>query len=83
MWWDWLRYSGDEPDERVKDAMLITLSRILAINSEQCWFSALHGLGHLKHPSKISVISRFLEEHADLDEELREYALAANINRVL
>ena len=84
MWWDALAYdwhcgnrsraNGSE-DEQMQDVMYETLERILALPSETCQFAALHGMGHLHHPSTQEAIERFLNR--PLSPELREYALAA------
>ena len=83
MWWDGMRYFGHDPDPRVKDALLEAMSAILAIDSEACWGSALHGLGHLDHEGKADVIRGFLQRHPELDGELRSYAQAAICGEVL
>jgi len=86
MWWDCLCYDwhcgnrnrllGGE-DLLMQDVMFETLSSILALDSEFCQRAALHGLGHLHHPATEQLIQQYLNRHPSLDQELREYALAA------
>lgn len=77
MWWDHLRSSGPDPDLAIKEAVIEALSKILEIDSADCQTSALHGLGHLRHPSKRTVIDTFLKLHPDLDGKTKSYAHAA------
>lgn len=84
MWWDYLRNSEkNDPDPKVKEAMLEALTQILNIDSADCQISALHGLGHLKHPEKPRLIEKFLASHPELDEETRAYAQAAMRDAIL
>jgi len=87
MWWDGLCYdwhmgrrsraNGGE-DQLMQDVMFETLSKILDLDSEACQKAALHGLGHLRHPSTETVIRGFLDRRqGTIDAELKEYALAA------
>ena len=87
MWWDSLCYdwhmghrsraNGGE-DQLMQDVMFETLSSILDLESESCQKAALHGLGHLRHPSTETVIRGFLDRRqGTIDAELKEYALAA------
>ncbi len=85
MWWDVLAYdwhcdnrsraNGGE-DELMQDVMFETLERILTLPSETCQAAALHGLGHLHHPSTQAAIERYLKR-SSVSAELRNYALAA------
>jgi hypothetical protein len=87
MWWDSLAYdwhcgnrarqNGGE-DEQMQDVMFSTLENVLALPSANCQAYALHGLGHLHHPDTKSLIDRYLGNHPNIDEGLREYALAAS-----
>ena len=79
MWWDLLdEFRGeDDPDPRIRDAMLESLSRVLQIESHNCQVSALHGLGHLSHRDKKKVIEEFLRLHPNIDEKTEQYARAA------
>ncbi len=84
MWWDYLRISEkNNPDPKVKEAILKALSKILEIDSRNCQRSALHGLGHLEHPEKEKVIEKFVLSHPDLDTELTSYAYSAMQGSVL
>ena len=86
MWWDSLTYdwhcgirkreTGGE-DESMQDVMFETLARILGQPSFACQAAALHGLGHLHHPETERLIHRYLEGNPSLDDDHREYALAA------
>jgi hypothetical protein len=53
MWSDMLRDFRNESDSRIVFAMVEALQEVLAIPSRHCQVSALHGLGHLQHPSKV------------------------------
>ncbi len=81
MWWDALRDFSDDPDSRTADWMFEALSQILAIESDDCRESALHGLGHLRHRGKRKLIEGFLRQNPGCD--CRDYALAAIEGRVL
>jgi hypothetical protein len=86
MWWDALAYdwhcgirlrsSGGE-DSAMQDIMFDTLLKILELPQKSCQEAALHGLGHLHHPDTETAVRRFLARNADVDPELKEYALAA------
>jgi len=83
MWWDVLAYGyymengkpADEDGARVQQAMFETLKKILEIDSEACRQSALHGLGHLKHPETEKTINDFLRRNR-VSQELKDYAQA-------
>lgn len=86
MWWDSLCYDwhcgnrhrdrgGD--DMQLQDVIYTALSKILFIESEICQRAALHGLGHLHHPETGVLVDRYLQAHPALNEELRDYAIAA------
>jgi hypothetical protein len=83
MWFDLLRYFGEDGDKRVVNELYLTLEKILLMDSFQCQASALHGLGHLDHPAKQDVITKYLRKHRDLYPEARRYAKAAIKGRVL
>ncbi len=86
MWWDSLAYDwhcgnrvrakGGE-DQLMQDVMFETLSKILQLPSEPCQKAALHGLGHLHHPDTSALIIAYLEQHPQIDDDLKGYALAA------
>jgi hypothetical protein len=67
--------SADEDGKEVQQAMFETLKQILEIDSEDCQTSALHGLGHLKHPETEVTIKGFLKRHS-VSGKLKDYANA-------
>lgn len=87
MWWDSLafgwhcgnrsRNNGGE-DEQMQDVMFTTLGKILSLPSPDCQAYALHGIGHLHHPDTLSLIDCYLKDKPNLDQGLRDYALAAS-----
>lgn len=83
MWWDMLRFFGDEPDPQIVEHMFQALGRVLALPSHHCQLSALHGLGHLQHEATEGLIRRFLAANPDADEEIRDYAEHAIAGNVL
>jgi hypothetical protein len=84
MWWDWFAYSFDgEADRVIVEAMFQALREILSLPARHCRYGALHGLGHLDHESKESVIRAYLKEHHYLDERLVRYAEEAISGRVM
>jgi hypothetical protein len=74
-----VRYS--EIDKEI----LETLTCILAMPSIACQQSALHGLGHLVRDAKLgaNVIQQYLDDHANLRDDLRKYAQKALVGSVL
>lgn len=83
MWFDLLRYFGKDRDQRVVDEIYLVLEKILFMDSFHCQGAALHGLGHLDHPDKKDLITKYLREHHDLHPEVRRYAKAAIKGNVL
>jgi len=83
MWWDMLRTFEDDPDSRIVGAMVAALTEVLQLPTRHCQISALHGLGHLRHPAKQEVIRAFLSRVRDLDHEVVEYAEKAIVGTVL
>ena len=83
MWWDLLRYFGDKREERVVDEMFLALEKILFMDSVECQGAALHGLGHLDHSDKESLINKYLSEQRDLPPEVRRYAISCIKGNVL
>lgn len=87
MWWDmilhtfWhIYYSTDDnyhklpaDGKQMFDAMYQTLLRILALNHRGCQWSALHGLGHLRHPLGREAVQNYLDVHRRelTDEDLK------------
>lgn len=89
MWWDLFTDRGPEaahsqaPFERVA---LEVLSRILALKSQACQESALHGLGHFHNsrPGRVErVIDDYLARNPKLRLQLRDYARNAREGDVL
>jgi hypothetical protein len=82
MWWDLFPTWGrpDDPTQAESDGLLLgVMSRLLGLEHEACWESALHGLGHwaLHYPNQVAtIVEDFLERHA-LRPELELYARAA------
>ena len=83
MWWDLLRDFEENRDQRVTDAMFRALQEILQSPALACQVSALHGLGHIEHIDKHTVIEDYLRRSENLDNETREYAIAAIKGEVL
>lgn len=83
MWWDLLRYFGDKREEQVVDEIFRALNRILFLSSLDCQTAALHGLGHLEHSDKESLINKYLNAHRDLDPDTRRYAVSCIEGNVL
>ena len=84
MWWDMLRFFGESPDRQIlEDAMIESLDAVLQVPSRHCQMSALHGLGHLEHEGKETIIRRFLAANAGADDEMRTYAEHAIAGSVL
>jgi hypothetical protein len=79
MWWDMILHTGafypmpkqykygyrtlTADENRVIDSIYHTLEKILAIDHWGCQQCALHGLGHLWHPSMEALVQGFLDEH--------------------
>jgi hypothetical protein len=82
MWWDLMRYFGDDGDEKTTEAIVRACERILKIPSRACQRSALHGLGHFEHDDRVRIIDGYLRAHPDLDEELQAYAIAARCGKI-
>jgi hypothetical protein len=83
MWWD-LFPSWGNPEERSRQeedqTILQVMKGILAIASEACRESALHGLGHwhLTYPEEVRrIVDEFLGRNPPISDPLREYAMAA------
>jgi hypothetical protein len=77
MWWDEILHDLDPMPKEYKygyltltndqsqmiETIFQTLSKILAIDHRGCQICALHGLGHLYHPSSEKLVQRYLDEH--------------------
>lgn len=79
MWWDMVLhtfwgsyYATDDKYQKLSvdgrqmfDAMYPTLLKILALDHPACQWSALHGLGHLRHPQGREMVQNYLDAHRD------------------
>jgi len=83
MWWDLLRNFEVNVDLKVIEVMFQTMIEVLRVPSLACQVSALHGLGHIKHIGKRKVIEDYLRVNINLDNETRDYALAAIEGKIL
>lgn len=83
MWWDFFRYFGDDPDEKVIAEMFRALKQILFMKSMHCQLAALHGLGHLEHPRKEALIKKYLDKNPGMEKGIRDYALACISGNIL
>ena len=70
--------------QEMGDTVLRTLARLLQIEDGFCQHCALHGLGHLYHPSVKETVQSYLDGHRPFltDEEV-QYAEASRDNNVL
>ena len=85
MWWDALTYDwhcGNRDRDRggedllMQDVMFETLVKILRLESANCQYAALHGLGHLHHPETREAIDAYYKL-STAEDGLRDYAEAA------
>lgn len=83
MWFDFFRSFSEKEDPQIQEELLHTLTRIISLDNEDCRLSALHGLGHLNHPARQSIIQEFLHRHQNLEDEIREYAEQALLGNIL
>jgi hypothetical protein len=84
MWWDYLRwFPFDDTESEVPNIMFEALAQILEFPTPYAQLSALHGLGHLEHPSKVTVIEEYLNSNPALDDDFIKYARAAQEGKVL
>ena len=83
LWWDLfpLRPDSDSPDTLAMDELVLgLLDRILALRSDACRESALHGLARwqAKYPERVQeTVDRFIWAERDIRPPLRNYAYAA------
>lgn len=74
MLWDWFCKSvadrghgyqiPDNSDRAELQALILELlTEFVSYDSEVCQASALHGLGHLRHPGVRDVVQKYIEEH--------------------
>ena len=89
MWWDEFPCIAlpDDPDaDRLHEAALRTMERIIRLDSLACQESALHGLGHWQRRHSdpvIQIVDRFLQANPGLDARLAAYGTAARCGCVL
>lgn len=86
MWWDIIPISAGYGDKQVDSAILDVMGRTLALSSDACRESALHGLGHwqMYYPEVVvSHIDTFLKNQPHLRPELKQYALSARAGCIL
>ncbi len=86
MWWDSLCYAwecgnrvrqrGGE-DALMQDTVFAVLTDLLQSDSEVCQGAALHGLGHLHHPSTQELVETYIRQRPSIGEEWKKYALAS------
>jgi hypothetical protein len=85
MWWDSFCFKFDmsegvpknSEDKMIQDSMFECQKKILDLPSYSCKISALHGLGHLKHPDTKEAIETFLSKEKDVSDEMKSWAEAA------
>jgi hypothetical protein len=83
MWWDIIPLYGRPNDPEwteMDNEILSVLESTLKLDSLACQESALHGLGHwhFYYPARVEeIINTFLENHKEIGEELRTYAMSA------
>ncbi|HTS46791.1 MAG TPA: hypothetical protein VMH05_02540 [Bryobacteraceae bacterium] len=70
MWWDMLLHHGPASDSTeeaaIENEVIEVLVQILALPSEGCASSALHGLNHLHpNPRAISVVTQYLDANRE------------------
>lgn len=86
MWWDSFAYDycvdgltdpeNSEQDKVIQNAMFETLEKILYLESEECQYAALHGLGHLRHPQTEKLITDFMKQNQSITDNMITYANA-------
>ena len=89
MWWDIIPLYGKsgKPNREILDVHCVdVMEKTLKLDSIACQEGALHGLGHWARAYRErieKIIDDFLARTPDLNEDLREYALAAREGMVL
>lgn len=71
MWWDSIGYRfyriinpvENSEYQHLQHVMFVTLQKILQLDSVDCQFAALHGLGHVRHPENAGVIQAYIRQH--------------------
>jgi TPR repeat protein len=79
------RHDDEATIQHFRGVILDVLARTLQLDSIACKAHALHGLGHLHHPSKEQVIRNFLANNPDLPdfENWYQYGMAAIEGKVM
>lgn len=83
MFWDLFRIWGRPED--LDRSLLTVMVEILALPSDACRESALHGLGHwqLMYPEEVEqIVDLFIAEHPEIRPEMRRYAERARYGNV-
>ncbi|MGB9256552.1 MAG: hypothetical protein WCC25_17065 [Candidatus Korobacteraceae bacterium] len=89
MWWHILALSpthSETPEPDLQDACLTAMSEILALPSDVCRMSALHGLNHWQehYGERVeSTIDAFLAGRPEIAAPIREYAMIARSGQCL
>jgi hypothetical protein len=89
MWWDVLPIHGqpESPERRETDETILqVMEKILALPSDACRESALHGLGEWRtyYPSRGEIIvDAFIWQNRKIRDSLRNYAYAARHGDIL
>ena len=69
--------------QRIENALFRTLAKLLKLEAEHCRIDALHGLNHLAHPRKESLIRNYLARRPGLDRNHRRYAEGAILGELM
>lgn len=82
MWWDIFPTWGSDLEPEIAEACLKTMMEVLALPTELCQLSALHGLNHWARPGRHGseagrIIDAFLDTAQGLTPRIREYAALA------
>jgi len=77
------RHEDDADAALVRTEFLDLFTRLLAHDAPVAQYAALHGLGHLEHESRATVIQQYLESNTWLDPAQREYAERARCGDLL
>lgn len=79
----WVPDADKADADAIRTAFLDLFSRLLAHDAPVAQYAALHGLGHLAHEGRRSVIDRYLSAKRLLEPAQRQYAEAARNGDVL
>jgi hypothetical protein len=100
MWWDMILHTNGlckgpseyrlgyakltDDEERVIDVMFATLCRILDLDSKRCQWMAIHGMGHMYHPSVQVRLKQYIDQHtSQLSEDDLLWIWGAGQNRIV